>query len=310
MPQLFLTIDTPRVNEQVPDTIFVSGGLVVDGQGKTVTNLKVTVSFGPGGDSLVAIGTTGWHATGKISKTAIGGQPLTISVHASGRFFIIPSEPDTVETDRDVVVIVAQTPPILTVDVPTDVTTPPNVPYSLSFSGTANDETEISSVLYSLDDSAFALVNNLSGNWASWSKTGLSLGAGEHHLTVKASDTHQNVTSQFFVISVKEPFQPPAVEQAFATTTYLQELLSFANRQIKIGTTTTGPTAATLAARFFQPFDKLTVSSAFEQAVFPVHPARIAIEVLRRKISPPVPPAVDQPFRSSAYQALMRELGT
>ena len=310
MPQLFLTIDTPRMNDQVSDTIFVSGSLAIDGQGKVVTNLRVTVSFGLGGDSLVAIGTAGWSCTGKISKTAIGGQPVTISVHASGRYLITPSEPDTVETDSDVVVIVAQTPPTLTVDVATDVTTPPNVPYSLSFSGTAHDETEVASVQYSLDASAFAAVNNLTGDWASWSKTGISLPAGEHHLTVRASDTHQNMTSQLFVISVKEPFSPPAVDQAFATTTYLQELLDFAKRQIKIGTTTSGPTAATLAARFFQPFDKLITTASFEQAVLPVHPARIAVEVLRRKINPPAPPDVDQRFRSSAYQALMRELGT
>jgi hypothetical protein len=309
MPQLFLTIDTPHMNDQVSDTLFVSGSLAVDGQGKTVTNLKVQVSFGQGGDFLLATGTTGWHCTGKISKTAIGGQPLTISVHASGTFLIVPGEPDTVATDSSVVVIVAQTPPTLTVDVSTDVTTPPNVPYSLSFSGTAHDETAIASVLYSLDGSAFAPVNNLTGDWASWSKSGLSLSAGEHHLTVQASDTHQNLTSQLFVISVKEPFQPPAVDQAFATTTYLQELLDFANRQIKIGTTSTGPTATTLAARFFQPFDKLITSAAFEQAVLPVHPARIAIEVLRRKLTPAAPSDIDQRFRSSAYQSLVRELG-
>jgi hypothetical protein len=65
-----------------------------------------------------------------------------------------------------------------------------------------------------------------------------------------------------------------------------------------------------LAARFYQPFDRLNEPSLFEQATRPVPQARIAVEVLRGRLGAPAPRALDQRFRARAYQTFLRGLGT
>lgn len=189
-------------------------------------------------------------------------------------------------------------------------TTLPSVPFPFTFHGTVQDVSGVVSVQYRIDDGEFANVDNISGDWTVWEKKEVPLLEGEHNLTIEARDTHQTTQSLQFLISVRTPFEPTAIDQVFEPTTYLRELLGFASRQIMIAGATTGPTAQNFADRFFQPFDKLTVATNYEQAVHLVHQARIAVEVLRRQIQPAVPPVINRRFRSAAYQALLRELGT
>lgn len=130
-----------------------------------------------------------------------------------------------------------------------------------------------------------------------WSKD-IGLSAGPNTLTVTATDKRGFPTSQQVNISVRTPFTPTEIDQVFAPTTHLRELLDFAQRQIKIGATTAGPTAQVLASRFFQPFDRPILGASYEQAVAPVHQARIAVEMLRQQMHPAAPPETDQRFRT------------
>jgi hypothetical protein len=315
-PTLTVNIFTPHTNDIVGKntTISVKGNVAFQGaQDDKFKSLdRVDVRFGENGSLVEAtVSGVGWQFTGAVPSGAIGGTPLQISVHAEGTYHIKnkpPNEFDSVDGDGTVVVLIEQSPPELTIDPFALEWTPP--PYALKLNGTASDAgSGVASVQFQLDNAAFANVDNPKGDWSEWHMD-LLLPAGEHQLTIRATDTLGNSTSQTFGISVRTQIEPTDVEQAFAPTMYLRELLDFAKRQIKIGATGAGPTPQALAARFFQPFDKLTVAKAFEQTVRPVHQARIAVEVLRHTLSPAAPAEIDQRSRTAAYQALLRELGT
>ena len=185
------------------------------------------------------------------------------------------------------------------------------LPERVTFHGTATPAPglEIVAVQFCIDDGALALVDNLTGNWAQWSKT-IDLPAETYRLTVVATDTRQAKDTEVRSFVVRVPYEPTQIEQAFAPTTYLRELLTFAKRWIRIGISPEGPSPQVLAQRFFQPFDQLTVGKHYEQAMRPVHPAHLAVEVLRPQLAAGVPPATDQHFRFAAYQVIVRELGT
>jgi hypothetical protein len=200
-------------------------------------------------------------------------------------------------------------PPQLTVEFRSPVTAD-KLPYSFVFSGMAHDSAPgVTSVRYKIDSGGFATVDNPRGDWSAWSKT-LPLQDGAYQLTVEA--TGKRTVSITKPIVIQKPFEPTELDQVFAKTTYLRELMEFAQRHIKIGTGT-GPTPQVLASRLFQPYDKITAPRAFESATQPIVQARIAIEVLRRSLAAqnkPIPPELDQRFRFIAYQNLLRELGT
>jgi hypothetical protein len=316
MATLTVNIITPHTNDLVGEStpISASGNVAFQGApGDTFKSLdQLDVRFGENGSLVKAtVNGTVWNCAGAVPSGVIGGTPVQISVSASATYHPKvnpPGEFDTIDGTGTVVVQIEKTPPDLTIEPFALEWTPP--PYPLKLRGTASDAgSGVASVQFQLGDGAFANVDNPKGDWSEWHKE-LQLPAGEYQLTIRATDTVGNSKSQSFGISVRTPIEPTDVEQAFAPTTYLRELLDFAKRQIKIGATGAGPTAEALAARFFQSFDKLTVGKAYEQAVQPVRQARIAVEVLRQELSPAVPPEIDQRFRAAAYQALLRELGT
>jgi hypothetical protein len=242
----------------------------------------------------------------------LGGAPLAIRARVKGEFKHAgnnPPPPQSLQSSD--AVTVKRAPPELTIEpFATDVVAP-SLPYKLALRGAARDvPSGVASVQFRVgDNGAFANVDNSSGDWAQWAKV-IDLPAGQSHLTVNATDKLGNSLSQSFTVVVSNPFEPTAIDQVFEPTTYLRELLDFTKNQIKIGGTDTGPTPVVLAKRFLQPFDQLTVAKAYDQAVLPVHPARIAVEVLRQQMHPADTPAIVQSFRSAAYEALLRELGT
>jgi len=313
MATLTVIFDTPLPNAGVGDVVSANGSLFLDANVKRGTSIEfgeVTVQFGQNGEVKTATGGLGaWQSTGRVSGSAIGGQPLTISAFSSARYrrADLPDGEDeeVVFGSGEVVVILTQTPPELTVDdFPTEVT-PTSLPYRLQLHGTAIDPgSGVSVVQYKINDGSFANVDNLNGNWSSWAKA-VNLFPGEYSLEIQARDTHQTSTSKHFTISVRVPFQPPSPELAFATTTYLQELMGFAERRLRVGTRGTGPSAIELTARFAQPFDRLTQAEIFQRVTRPVHQARIAVEVLRRIKSLTAP----QSFFLDVYKSLLLELG-
>jgi hypothetical protein len=314
MATLTVIFDTPLPNAGVGDVVSANGSLLLDANVKRGTSIEfgpVTVEFGENGEVKTATGGLGaWQSTGRVSGSAIGGQPLTISGFASARYrrADLPDgeDEDVVFGSGAVVVILAQSPPELTVDnFPTEVT-PPSLPYRLQLHGAAIDPgSGISVVQYRVGNGAFANVDNLNGNWSSWGKA-VDLFPGEYSLEIQAKDTHQTSTSKHFTISIRTPFQPPSPELAFATTTYLQELMGFAERRLRVGTRGTGPSAIELTARFAQPFDRLTKAEIFQRVTRPVHQARIAVEVLRLIKGLTAP----QSFFFDVYKSLLLELGT
>jgi hypothetical protein len=320
MASILITISTPQPNEEVGDNISVQGEVSLQLQpgegGGNLLGPIVSVRFGTASPiaAQLILDTPqhfGWHCSATIPRNSVPGDTLAITVRCDAGY--VPDEDPSgfivLSDTRTVVVSLRPTPPQLTIaPFEREVVTSPSVRFPLFVHGTAFDASGVASVQYKLDTAPFANVDNLTGDWARWEKT-IPLDEGERRLIIKAVDTRGATASEDFTISVRTPFEPTPVEQAFAPTTYLRELLAFATRQIKIGEGP-GPTPLVLAGRFFQPFDGLTTSSLFEQAVMPVHQSRIAIEVLRRRISTATPTEIDRRFRSAAYQALLRELGT
>jgi hypothetical protein len=314
MATLIVNIDTPRPNTKVGDVVSVSGSLDFQSlpQESLISFDPISIQFGEGGETKTLEGSLGsWEFTGSVSSSAIGGQPLTISVSASALYRIETRPPGEDEArvfgDGEVVVILNDTPPELTVVVQTEVTAS-SFPCQIQPHGTTHVTVfGVSVVQYKINDGPFANVDNTIGDWSSWSKTIDLFLPGEYSLEIQARDTHQNSTSRHFTISVRVPvpFQPPSPELAFAPTTYLQELMGFAERRLRVGTRDTGPSAAELVARFAQPFDRLTQADIFQRVSRPVHQARIAVEVLRLMKSLTAP----QSFFSDVYKSLLLEFG-
>src|SRR5262245_35759058 len=322
MAQLEFTIRKPAAGATVGRRIAASGSAGARGTGYPFIDVDaVRVDFGDGGGELPAdIGAGRWSCTGVASRTVAGGSPLTITAILAGTRVDnvgTPTEPrdgppQRFESRRTVTVILAEdVPEGVTIDSFQSPVTPAALPYRISLSGTANDpDNEIRSVQLRVDSGPFVDVDVdvRFGIWF-WRKR-LDLPAGQHHFTVRAVDGAGNPREASAVLSVREPFEPGEIDQAFAPARYLLELLGFAKRYVKIDGAIKKLTPEMLAERFHQPFDRLTQSRLFEPATRALPQARIAVEVLRDRLKSPAPAELDQRFRGTAYQALLRELGT
>lgn len=220
--------------------------------------------------------------------------------------------PQPFTLERKVVVqLAADVPEGVTIDAFTSPVTPQTLPYHLRLTGTANDTVNgIRSVQLRVNNGTFVDVDaeERFGIWF-WAKE-LELPADQHHLTVRALDGAGGRHEATAVLSVRVPFEPGDVDQAFKPTRYLRDLIAFAKRYVTIGDATDVLTPAMLAGRLHQPFDRLTEASRFEQATRSVSQARIAIEVLRGRLGHPAPARLDRRFRGLAYRTFLRGIGT
>jgi len=325
--ELRVGILAPAAGTRVGEQVSVNGSVwaVRSDNGQLDSKITVTrvnsvwVTFGANGPSVKAnmTGLLTWQCEGVIPESTPSGQAITISVVAvaamQNRYYQPGEDQTTGSGQTSVDVLFKQKVPELTLQLTSPVTAE-TVPYPFRFSGTAHDGVSgISSVQYKIDNGQFAEVDNPKGDWSEWSKT-VPLQYGSFQLAVKAignlPDKLESPTLTATVL-IKEPFEPTDIDQVFASTTYLRELMEFAQRQIKIGSGG-GPNPQVLASRLFQAYDALTLANAFEQANKPVAQTRIAIEVLRRALTAlnQAPPAEqDKRFRFIAYQNLLRELG-
>lgn len=322
--QLKVVIHTPAAGMRVSERVPVSGSVfaVRSDNGQLDEKITVTevdyvwVTFGVGGPSVKATitGRWTWQCEGVIPASTLSGQPLVISVAALAGMrneYKKPGEDQDVgNASAQVSVLFKQKPPELTVQFTSPVTAE-TVPFLFKTSGTSRNSTLVQ---YKIDNGTFANVDSTNGDWAAWSKT-IPLQYGSFELTVKAtgdSTANPAEVEDRRTIVIRRPFEPTDLEQVFASSTYLRELMEFAQRHIKIGAGA-GPTPQVLASRLFQPYDKLTAPRAFEAATQTVAQARIAIEVLRRAMAAQtqtIPAELEQRFRFTAYQHLVRELGT
>ena len=171
--------------------------------------------------------------------------------------------------------------------------------------GTAFDASKVASVELTVDGAPVP-VRDVSGDWTRWAAD-LALGFGEHPIEVSATDTFGNTGSRQESIIVREPPEPEPVEQAFAMTNYLQEVIGMAGRYIRVDGA--APTNDDQANWLHQPLTRLIEPVNFAAATASVAQARIAVEVLRRLLRSPAPSSLDRRYRAQAYDALLRELG-
>ena len=314
------------ITEPLPNAVVVSRTMRVQATWTTVSNPtdvlvdvdRVEIQFGVGSPFVSAskVG-SGWRRTGSLPIGSGGGSTVKISARAiwreSPRPPALPDWSDDITSQvTSVSVVLEGTPPVVTVDDYDREPPPGPLPYRLTLSGTAQDEgSGVSVVQYQLGNAPYAAVENMTGDWSEWQKI-VDLPAGEHLIKIQALDKFRNASAPISVnVSVRTRFQPSSAELAFAPVTYLQELMSFAERWIKVSGV--GPTAEDLANRFFQPFDRLTQADLYELASRQLYQTRIAVEVLRRRLqqmNQPVPAAVGRRFRRGAYEALVLQLGT
>jgi hypothetical protein len=318
MATLRVKINTPLPNAVANRSIQITGTVDIEGSTNQIVQITgVSIKFGENGTpfSATRVGAN-WKATRTVPSGASGGSQLKIIVTAKGQASPRPPADEDWEDIQgvgSVTVRLENMPPVLTIDPYATEVTPASLPYRLALAGSAQDEgATIKEVKWRVNNSPFNLVDNVNGNWSRWQKV-IDLPAGEHLIIIQAIDRLLNTSSKDAPISVRTRFQPSNAELAFAPITYLQELMSFAERWIKIGATGAGPEPQDLADRFFQPFDRITQADLYEQATRRLHQTRIAVEVLRRKLrqmNQPVPPAVEQSYRRVAYESILLQLGT
>ena len=180
-----------------------------------------------------------------MTATASGDE---IDQDPGGGVFTVPFS----ET-REVQVLAEATAPEIGFDpFPHDVTVPAP-PFTLTVTGTATDPATVASVQVSVDGSPVT-TRNVSGDWAHWAAD-LSLGFGDHRIEARATDTFGNTGSRQESIIVREPIEPEPVEQAFAMTNYLQEVVGMAARYLRVGGA--APTIDDLSGWLHQPLARL-----------------------------------------------------
>lgn len=281
-----------------------------------ITRLTVRVGNGPALPAGVSEtgGAATWTFSGTLPDGTTGGTLLRITATVHGRFRLIGETEWTALPPRtdSVSVRVERQPPVLTLDPYPNEVTITTASYRLTLSGSARDQAGVEAVRWRIGSAPLVAAENLGGDWSRWQAV-IEVPPGDHVITIEAADTFGNTATLDAPIHVRSPFEPSTAELAFAETTYLQELIGFAGRRIKVGASGSGPTATDLAAQLFQPFDRLTALEFYEAARLPHHQTRLAVEVLRKHaaaVSVPVPPRVERQFRAAVYEWLLLLLGT
>jgi hypothetical protein len=322
---IVLEFSTPAPGSVVPTTFTVTGTWSDDGvpdqQGNFIFTLVfLSVRFGSSPPVAAPFDRDArtWFATGSLPPGVHHGEAVTITVEGSG-LTDNPSDPDqggTFATSADLTVVTEipdAVPPQVTVNAFDNEETVEHPPFRVPLlSGQASDPSGISRVQYSIADGPRLDVDSVTGDptHVSWAKANLDFNPGRTKVQVFATDTRGNEASETVFVSVLLKAPPTPVELAFDVTTYLSELLGLAGRVLRIGGAATPPTVADVAARLRQPLAGITTPAAHAEAVREVSQARLAVEVLRSQFTTPPPAAVEVNHRFSAYQALLRGIGT
>jgi hypothetical protein len=187
----------------------------------------------------------------------------------------------------------------------------------VEFKGTAIDsQTGVSRVEWVLDGQTpfQAAIPKAPNDWSTWSAT-IAIGppVGEHMVTIRASDTLNNLTTQQRRLTLLQAGVPKDPLAVFGGGKYLTDLLDFA--VLRLVTATTGPavTRQNLTTVFCQPFEVLTTANKRLVANQSVSQVRVCIEVLRQyfgRNTRITPAAAEARYRQAAYETLLRQLGT
>ncbi len=312
MPELVVFIDTPTENTAVGRHVALRGKVgAINGYLESVS-----VRFDGSEQAFPAAihDEWSWSWQGDLPGSPSGGGPITTRVQAQGQRQVRPKpepefEPIAGETSR--VLRAEAVPPIVAIDGFESPVSPPTFPHAFVLSGTAQDapgaESGVARVDVQWNDGAFAPAEQTGAGWSRW-RMPFALPAGEHRFTVRATDGFGNSAQQQRYLVVREIERPAPADQAFAPVTYLNSLLRFAKRAIRVNGGE-GPDAVMLAARFMQPFDRLVDPAQFERATAPVQRLRVAVEVLRRALSGEAPAAADRAFRDGVVASMLADAG-
>jgi hypothetical protein len=317
---------SPAPGSRVPLSQFtVTGFWFEDGSpppipGGVFTLNAIFVRFGLGGQNVRATvnqdGT--WSVAGTLPAGTPHGDAVVVRFTATVVFFSNehPNEGFTQQFTGDLNLVVEvpdQDPPRVTINTFDNDETVDRPPFRVPVvSGQASDPSGIARVQFSINGGPRQNVDSVTGppTQVSWSKANLSFDVGRHTIQVFAADTRGNEGSATVFVSVRTNIPPGPKELAFASTTYLAELLSLAFRTLRIGGATTPPTVADVAARLKQPLAGIIAPASHAEAIREVSQSRIAVEVLRSQFTTPPPAALERDFRFAAYEALLRTIGT
>ncbi|GIH06147.1 hypothetical protein Rhe02_42140 [Rhizocola hellebori] len=317
---------SPPAGSSVPTTFTVAGVWFHDGApppipGGEFTLASIFVRFAPGSPNQVATvnedGT--WAVTGSLPGGTHHGDGVVVSFEATVIFFSNEHPNDGfTQILRDNLNLVVEIPdqvlPVVTIDAFDDDETVDTPPFRVPLlSGHAADSSGIALVQYTIGDNDQRLnMDSVTGDPANvtWAKANLEFDVGRHRIRVFATDTRGNEGMATAFVSVRTNTPPAPKELAFATTTYLSELLGLASRDLRIGGATSRPTIADIAARLRQPLAAIISPATHAEAIREVAQPRLAIEVLRSQFITPPPVLLEQEFRFSVYQAFLRTIGT
>lgn len=281
---------------------------------------EVAVRLGASGEFVVATptGSTGPVVGGKKTWSTWTTDALPITGVVNDVLQITARvTAGEVEEERNAIVTVDRTPPVLDLTTPDDMTQAVvNGKTTFQVAGTARDErSPVVAVEWVLDQGQqFTLATPKSlGDWSSWTAAVPVSPAGTHQLFVRARDGEANIARATPVtLRAVDTFQPPDPSDVFGPAGYLDDLLKFAGRRMVDGR---GQplTPAQLTAAYHQRFADLSNPNHREAATAPVHQVRVCVEVLRDLLAasgkPPVS-ADEANYRQAAYAALLRNLGT
>ncbi len=321
MVNIVVGISKPHKDDVLPPRVVHLQGTIGAGQNK-LSGPSVQVRLGDT-DTQVRMATMGtvphlgqWSYDGALPDDVPDGAQIRISVTGESDVWA-HNGTDTESADpgtAEVQVTIGSPDLALTMHY-APLAQPASVPYTATITGTtAGGPAEVTGVSYAVQGGPSGLaVSDPPGDWSTWTAQVVLPDYRDYHFQVTAKGTGQRVAAQSGVISVHEQFETSDQGQAFGPTIYVRELCNYVQDYVRVKpgqAPDPGPSRADLTARFRQPFDRLPDRAVYAAATAPVLQARVAVEVLRRSLGPPAPAQLDQRLNTSAYQTLLRELGT
>lgn len=215
-----VTVTSPSVGQGVGDNFNILVTVSDDGtsSGSFASETRrlqaVSAQVGADGPALLAtpLGTT-WEVSGHLPASAEVGQPVTITVIASGIAQDATNTNNTkpISSVTTVRVTAAPSPPNVTIAQFDNDETVARLPFRVPLlSGFANDLAGVTKVQYTIDDGPRQDMDVVSGTTSvNWSVADVEFGAGQHIVTVIATNVFGQEGSLFTTVTVRVNTPPP-----------------------------------------------------------------------------------------------------
>lgn len=278
---------------------------------------KIDYRIGNSG-SFITAARSGSNWSGNVTLPSLGSHTLTV------RSF---DKVDNLTTREKIITVRDNTPPTVTITSPPEGTL---ITWDedagqvvVKFTGTATDtQTGVDKVEWALGDQnifTLATPTGPGGSWNTWSADVVLPSAQEHTVIIRARDGAGKMQPIQRRVTVIMPFEPPDPLDVVSLPSYLHDLLAFASGSNPFSTARirkpddSSISRADLSTAFHQPFAEIADPFYRSVANQLVHQNRICIEVLRGYLASfavNVPAEVESTYAQTAYQSLLRNLGT